>query len=500
MNHSRIICLMAFILTLAAGQGALADDSGREKPEHYTLPELGSPSDRILSPQKEAEYGRQVLNLIRDYGLLVTDPVVKDYIYHLGFRLAAHSDKPRQSFHFNVINEPSINAFAVPGGYIFVHSGLFLMSETESELAGVLAHEIAHITQRHSSRTMADMTKVSVPILLGMMGALIAAKGNGQASQAIIASGMGLQQQLAINFTRDHEHEADRLGINTLAKSRLDPDGLAGFFGKMLRKYRVTDERYQLPEYLRTHPLSVTRVSEAKNRAEKMHVDEIHESPLYAFAKERLRVLTARKPSDSLMYYQRLPANKTPAQWYGEAFSLLQNNQPQRALQALARIPQRPETRLLVDALKAETLSHLDAKEGQKLFAVLSREHDGHPVVLVPWITTLMRTGDPQDTRMARDMARELTVKWPDDPDYFALLAVASENAGRSIEATEAKAHERHLSGHNYQAVQMLRNLLTENLDYYQRARITARIHQYERLITERERQQELAKTRHPTR
>jgi len=492
------LCVVTCILALATSQPTHAQAAPGQTAEHYSLPELGSAADRVLSPQQEAEYGREVLNLIRDYDLLITDPVVQDYIYHLGYRLAAHSDKPEQSFHFNVIAEPSINAFAVPGGYIFVHSGLFLMSENESELAGVLSHEIAHITQRHSSRTLSDMTKVSVPILLGMVGALIASKGNGNASQAIIASGLGLQQQLAINFTRDHEHEADRLGINTLAKSGLNPEGMSGFFGKMLRKYRVTDEKYQLPEYLRTHPLSVTRVSEAKNRAEKIHVDNIHESPLYDFAKERLRVLTARKPTDGLSYYQQLPTIRTPAQQYGHAFALLQNNRPDQALQVLKRIPVQAETRLLVESLKAEALGHINPRKAYRQFEALAEEHSQHPVVLVPWIKALMRSGKPGNARKARQLARELTSAHPDNPDYFALLAVANENAGRSIEATEAKAHERHLSGHNYQAVLMLRNLLAENLDYYQRARITSRIHQYEQLITERERQRELSKSRRP--
>ncbi len=466
---------------------------------HYSLPELGTASDTVLSPQKEAEYGRQVLNMIREYDLLITDPLVRDYIYHLGFRLAAHSDKPTQAFNFNVINEPSINAFAVPGGYIFIHSGLFLMSDTESELAGVLAHEIAHITQRHSSRTLANMTKVSVPILLGMVGALIAARGNGNASQAIIASGMGLQQQMAINFTREHEHEADRLGIRILAKSELDPQGMAAFFGKMLRKYRITDERYQLPEFLRTHPLSVTRVSEAKNRAEKIPPAIVNESPLYNLIKARLRVLTAHNPADALQFFQSIPADqRQQADRYGLAIAWLANNRPHKALAVLETVLPSAETMLAVSALKAEIMSHIDPERAHELFSQLAVIHGEHPAILVPWIKSLLRTGKPAAVEKARTLARILTTRVPDEPNYFSLLAVANENAGRHIEATEAKAHERHLSGRNYQAARMLRNLLTENLDYYQRARINARIQQYERLITDRERRQEQAERRHP--
>jgi predicted Zn-dependent protease len=498
VNRPALLIAALTALLVLASASCPAQALQKNSPEHYSLPDLGSPSDKVLSPRKEAEYGRQVLSQIREYDLLVTDPLVRDYIYHLGYRLAAHSDKPGQAFHFNVIKEPSINAFAVPGGYIFVHSGLFLMTDNESELAGVLSHEIAHITQRHSSRTLADMTKVSVPILLGMVGALIASKGNGNASQAIIASGLGLQQQLAINFTRDHEHEADRLGITTLAKSRLNPQGMADFFGKMLRKYRITDERYQLPEFLRTHPLSVTRVSEAKNRAQKIQSGEINESPLYDFVKERLRVLTARNPMQGLNYYQGLTAPLSPAQNYGFAYALLQNNQPEEALRRLKNIPSQPETALAIDSLKAEALSYLDFGAADRLFSQLAEQHDQHPVVLVPWIHALMRSGKQTKANKARKLARELTVSHPQEPDYFALLAVANQNAKRPVEATEAKAHERHLTGHNYQAVQMLRNLLRKRLDYYQRARITSRIHQYEQLITERERQNELSSQRRP--
>ena len=205
------------------------------------LPDLGNPADKVLSADDEQRYRQSIKEQMFQYNYVMTDPVVASYIYHLGYQLASFSDKPEQPFDFYMVPANVINAAAYPGGLVVVYSGLMLQTETESELAGVLSHEIAHVNQRHISRMMAKQQKATAPILLGMLAAVAAAQSSssGDAPIAIAASMSALQQQLAINFTRYHEIEADRVGINTLYQAGLDPEGMATFFAKLYRKSRI---------------------------------------------------------------------------------------------------------------------------------------------------------------------------------------------------------------------------------------------------------------------
>ena len=277
----------------------------------FNLPNLGTPSDSSLSPIKEKEIRDSIVNQIYEYDLVMLDPIIADYMEQLGYRLAAHSENPQAPFDFFIVNENTINASTYPGGLIVFFSGLLLRTENESELAGVMAHEIAHATQRHLSRFYADNKKNTLPLLLGLAAAVVAAQASSSSDApiAIAATTQALHQQAMINFTRAHEYEADRVGIDTLKKAGFNPLGMAGFFEKLMRENPV-DERYQLPEYLRTHPLSINRVTEAKNRAGIKPGDTFKESELYPLVKERIRIFTKNIEMDNISYYKKLFANK----------------------------------------------------------------------------------------------------------------------------------------------------------------------------------------------
>ena len=291
--------IYSFVILIASIQICHAND--------LDLPDLGTPSDSILSPVKEKEIRDSIINQIYEYDLVMTDPIVADYIEQLGYRLASNSENPQAPFDFFMVNDSLVNASAYPGGLIVVYSGLFLKSDTESELAGVLAHEIAHATQRHMSRFYANTRKNIIPAILGVVGAAIASQASDSpdAPVAILAASSAMQQQNIINFTRAHEYEADRVGISTLKKSNFNPLGMAGFFEKLMRDKPI-DERYQMPEYLRTHPLSVNRVSEAKNRAQSDTPIEYEESEIYPFVKERIRLFLRNSNIDKTVYYRKL--------------------------------------------------------------------------------------------------------------------------------------------------------------------------------------------------
>ena len=212
--------LMAKIITilfLLFSQIAIAQD--------LNLPDLGNPADAVLSKNDEAQLGRSIMRQIRASGTVVEYPQINEYISEIGHRIASHINESERDFTFFVIDDDSINAFALPGGYIGIHSGLLKATRSEDELAGVMAHEIAHVTQRHIARALAAGKKQSLLSTAIMLGAVIAgASGAGSdAVQGAMAVAQGTQIQQQINFTRENEYEADRIGISALARAGFDP-------------------------------------------------------------------------------------------------------------------------------------------------------------------------------------------------------------------------------------------------------------------------------------
>jgi predicted Zn-dependent protease len=231
------------------------------------LPDIGSSAASAASPEEMREYGASMLRELRSYNMIFDDPLVNDYISSLGYRLVSFSDGASQPFTFFVVRSNDINAFAAPGGYLGFNIGLMNSVDSEDELAAVVGHEIAHITQQHTLRAFEDSKKASLPIALAMLGALVASRNRSDdAGQAAILSGVSLMQQRAINFTRYDEIEADRVGIQTLARAGYDPLAMADAFSMFQRVMRTNG--VDIPEFLRTHPVDVNRIADAKARAE----------------------------------------------------------------------------------------------------------------------------------------------------------------------------------------------------------------------------------------
>src|SRR6185436_6069748 len=196
----------------------------------------------------------------------VDDPEVSEYLAALGSRLSQASIGARQDFEFFAIRDPSINAFALPGGFIAVHTGLISTSETESELASVLSHEIAHVTQRHIARMLGQQQQMQMPMLAALAAAILLGRSRPDlASGAAVAAQAGAVQT-QLSYSRDFEREADRLGFRALETAGFDPHAMAGFFEKMQRASRIADDG-TMPGYLRTHPVTIERIADAQNRA-----------------------------------------------------------------------------------------------------------------------------------------------------------------------------------------------------------------------------------------
>ncbi len=231
------------------------------------LPDMGEPADSALSPLEERELGARFMRQIRAHLPLIRDVQLTEYIQDLGNRLVLAADKTNnQTFTFFIIDDPQINAFAIPGGYVGVNSGLIAAMDAEEQLASVIAHEVAHVTQRHHARAFATGNRATLSTAAAVLAAIIIGQASPQAGQAALAAGLAASQQSAINFTRSNEVEADRIGIEILANAQYDAMAMAESFDILRRKNSLNTSVGQL-EYLRTHPLDNNRIAEATDRA-----------------------------------------------------------------------------------------------------------------------------------------------------------------------------------------------------------------------------------------
>ncbi|MEN5266742.1 M48 family metalloprotease [Stenotrophomonas sp. TWI587] len=511
------------------------------------LPDIGSSAGELLTPARQAEYGGMMLRELRNYGFLLDDPLVDDWLQTMGARLGSNSAQPRQSYTFFMLKDRQINAFATLGGYIGVNAGLVLTAEREDEVAAVLSHEIAHVTQQHVLRGVERAQRDQIPILLGMLAAVVAAQqagGNsaGDATMAAITSGMGLMQQRQINYTRSNESEADRLGIRTLARSGYDVDAMAGFFERMSASMRGNQGGYSVPDFLQTHPVTTTRISEAKARAEQMKKDTVllttevpggvrqervnpadpalsdplvrRSNPLlpasmqisvnslnrgstgqFEWARERLRVLSADTPADVIGEYESLQrAQKnglTEPQRYGLALGRLRNSAAAQATRDLTELLRdHPDNVWVALALgEAESRSGQQAQANAR-FETLMRQHPGSRPVALTYASILNEQGGREAGQRAQAMLRPMLSQSGNDPVFQQRFARASELAGDTIRASEAYAEAAFLSGRPEQALIQLQALKRQpSLDYVVRARVDARIESITPTVLEMRRQ-----------
>src|SRR5688572_5478992 len=330
-----------FKALLCATVASLVMVGGVSHADPEDLPDIGSPASTMLTLEDEYQIGRMIVRGLRDQDQILEDPEVTEYIRALGFKLSSQAHDGSQRFNFFMVRDNSINAFALPGGFIGVNSGLLLKTKDESELAGVLAHEIAHVTQRHIARSIAAQSRSSLVSTAAMLAAILvgAAAGGGDAAMAGVAAAQSLAIQQKISFTRANETEADRVGLGILARSGFDPQGMPAFFETMGR-FAGSDE-LNFPEMLRTHPVTSTRIAETKERAAQLDVKPAPDSVSYALTRERLRVLSTPAGEDPREYYAAIVENEpdaSSAQVYGRALALMLSGQPGKAVPVFERL------------------------------------------------------------------------------------------------------------------------------------------------------------------
>ncbi|WP_115045093.1 M48 family metalloprotease [Xanthomonas campestris] len=519
---------LATALTLAVAMGVAPAQENR-------LPDIGSSAGELLTPARQAEYGKMMLAELRNYDYVLDDPLVTDWLQTMGTRLGANSDQPQQPFTFFMLRDRQINAFATLGGYIAVNAGLVLTAEREDEVAAVLSHEIAHVTQQHVLRGVERAQRDQIPILLGMLAAVVAAQqagGNssGDATMATITSAMGLMQQRQIDYTRSNESEADRLGIRTLVRSGYDVDAMAGFFERMSVAMRANEGGYSAPDFLQTHPVTTTRISEAKARAEQMkkntvvlttsvpggtrqeRVDPSDPSlsePLsrngnallpyalrlpvdalsrssdqqgFDWAKERLRVLSASTPDSAIREYENLRRSAkqglTDAQRYGLALARLRNSgsRPEPVAELTSLLEAHPDNLWLALGLSEAQARVGPREQANARFDALLKRLPNNRAVALTYAGALNEQASKEAGQRARQVLEPLLYRSGEDPLLQQTYARACELSGDHVRASEAYAESAYLTGRAEQALIQLEALKKKDLDYVTRARVDARI------------------------
>ncbi len=523
--------VLACVLLLAGTTGAAQD---------VRLPRLGSRADTAFTQAEAAAYGAAMLRQMRALDLVVDDPLANAYINQLGYRLVAASEAPKTPFTFFIPREDVINAFAAPGGYVGINAGLITATQSEDELAAVMAHEISHIEQHHLQRAFDDARKVAPLYALAMLGALAAAAGgsNANAPMAIAALGQGAVLQRQINFTRKDEAEADRVGIQTLANAGFDPDGMAEFFGRMQMLLRADSGGEEVPALLQDHPVTTLRIAEAEARAHtlkqqlRMRATAPAETkvlpqwqrillppPLattadgalaaarrsdapgspaahayYLLMRERIRVLASSDLNALLRHYRgdlaHDPRFDTVANHYGYALVLIRSNQPQAALAQLDPLLVAQPDSLPLRLAQA----HARLLAGQRAaalagYAALEHDWPRNPAVALEYANALVASQRPADGHKAEALLRPLLAD-SDQPELYRAYGRAAALAGLDVRAAEAFADATFLSGHAAAALDQLQRLhQRSDLDYAQRARVDARIAELTPIVLEQRRQ-----------
>ena len=465
----KAVLLSATIAALVFTSGAGADD--------INLPDMGSPADAVFSANDEARIGRAIMRDIRKSGLVVEDPLVNEYINEVGNKVAAQTNEGNHDFTFFVIEDHRINAFALPGGYIGVHTGLLEATRSEDELAGVLAHEIAHVTQRHIARAIHASSRQSILSTAIMLGAILAgvAGGGSDVMQAGMAVAQGTAAQQQINFTRSNEHEADRVGIAALADAGFDPYGMASFFDVMSRQNtRAPDER--APAFLMTHPVTTARIAEARDRARSFPQIRSDDSISYGIAKIRLIVDRFETSEEAVAYFEKRPyQHQNDLERYGRLLAYIRDGSHFKALDIIE---------YLADENPDVIAYHIALGDTQMLLrryddAIATYENAlklfprNVPVVIAYGERLL----ELDQAEKAHKILLDLLNNVPPTPNQIRLIARAASEAGESAESLYYLSEYRLMIGDLVGGINYLQQALRlPELQEIQRIRFEARI------------------------
>jgi len=395
---------------------------------------MGDSTGTLISPLQEKALGESFFRSIRSQLDISYDPDIQNYIQYIGQTLVANSDSPTQEFYFFVVLSDDINAFAGPGGFIGINSGLILSSASESELASVMAHEIAHVTQRHIYRAYEASSRLSLPAAAAMIAAIIVAT---QAPDVGIGALSAIQAgsiQMQIDFTRSNEQEADRIGLKTLERAKFDPRSMPTFFEKLQQASKYYGAG--APEFLRTHPITTSRIADTRGRAEAYPYRQVANSQAYRLIKAKLRVSSAQNDLKDVYNFFQARANQgTPKQraamQYGLGIIYLKQQKFDRAENTFKKLNTLfPNQMQYLTALAQTAIEKRDLEMAKKLYIKLQQKFPKNPDFNFEYIALLLKS---KHTQQALQHLKLTNYETRQHPRYFLLLAQAHGDLGNQV-------------------------------------------------------------------
>lgn len=467
--HRLILALLLFI-------GEICTVSAQSTTD---LPEMGDSSATVLSAEDELRIGRETYRKLQLNGAVIEDPIVTEYIQRIGKQLAAGANAPNTQFTFFAVNASSINAFALPGGFIGVHAGLILASKSENELASVIAHEIAHVSQHHIARSVEQANKMNLPMTAALVAAILLGGSDPQVANAAVAATLGGSQQMRINFTRANEAEADRVGMQLLASSDFDPHGMAEFFSRLEGESRYYGQG--VPEFLRTHPVTTSRIAEAADRARQFPARMMKEdSHYYGLVKARLRLQLADSPDVLLKQLDESKDKNQKSTEYDRYLRALiyekQGKNDAARNQYKSLLKQYPDRiAFLYGLAQLETeQNHFDAA-----IALYRRGLDLYPGNELLTLSLSEALIDKHDFDSARTLIDQHLAHNPNSSKAYRLLARLEAASNHKAASHLAQAEYYYLTGELHSALDQLNTAKRlDKLDLYHASRIDARLKQ----------------------
>lgn len=420
----------------------------------FDLPSLGDSSSAIISPEQEHQLGRAWLSILRGQVRQLEDPLLKDYVESSVYRLAETSQLNDRRLEFILLASPQLNAFAAPGGIVGVNGGLLLHAHTEAEYASVMAHELAHLSQRHFARGLEAQKRLQVPLMAAMLaGVIAAAAGGGDLGMAAIASTQAAAIQEQRRFSRQNEQEADRIGILNLSKAGFDPRAMPSMFERLIRQYRY--DRMP-PEFLLTHPVSESRIADTRNRAEQYDGKGIVDSLYYQLIRARVQLTFEDTPGLALKRFRSMLTDdpSLDAARYGLVLALIRSSKLDEAQSNLDVLLNKVPNSIIYNlaAIDINLSRSQFAQANKRVDALLQRNPNNFPLRSAKYEIQLKQ----KDIAGAEKTINQILKQRPNDPDIWFEVAEVRGLANDIIGLHEARAEFFSRVGDYTQAIEQL--------------------------------------------
>jgi predicted Zn-dependent protease len=447
-----------------------------------SLPELGDVSQTVLTPLDERRIGEQIMRDVSTSDEVVQDVEIIDYLNNLGNRLVSASSDKQQKFNFFVVQDNSINAFAMPGGVIGVHTGLILATNSESELASVLGHEIGHVTQHHMARMLASQKYDTFKNIAGIALALLVARANPDLASGALttASAVGIQSQL--DYTRDHEREADRVGLQILDSGGFDVRAMPAFFTTLQRGTRFAEG--SAPSFLRTHPLTSERIADVTNRVSQMTYRQVSDSVEFQYVRAKLTANNGSADTNIQVFEQNIREHKytnEAAEHYGLAVAFMRKNALPQAEKEVAWLKSNAPQHAMIENLSARLqVIENNPQQAAKLYAAALKLYPDNRALIYGYVDHFLAI---KQADSAIKLIKDKQGLYPNDAQFYDVLAKAYTMQNKLLLSYQAQGEAYFRKYDLTRAIEQMELAVKANDgDFYQKSIVEARLTELRRM------------------